>query len=167
MPGPARHRAAAFALIAGLCAVAASGCSNADFDAVKSYKNFLEDAKPSLQAMNRVREELMQVDSADDMLKKFRDELLPEVKKLSTLAKEHPTPEVKKLKTIHETLQSVMSAYAESTERLVKELDAAKQDEDRERALVTWGEDDEKFGANMAALVRDLESYLDKLRKGG
>lgn len=146
--------------------VACSGCGNSDFDAVKSYKNFLEDAKPSLQTMNRVREELMQVDSADDMLKKFRDELLPEVKKLSALAAEQETPEVKKLAKIHETLQSVLKKYSDSTEALVKELDAAKQDEDRERALVNWGEDDEKFGSGMASLVRDLERYLEQLRKG-
>ena len=144
-----------------------TACGNADFDAVKEYKAFLEDAKPSLQAMNRVREELMQVDSPDDTLSKFRDELLPEVKKLSALASEQASPEVKKLKTIHETLQSVLSNYANSTQTLVDALDAAKGDEDREKALLSWGEDDEKFGSDMASLVQDIETYLDKLRKGG
>ena len=154
-------------MAAAAVALSTAGCGNADFDAVKNYKAFLEDAKPSLQAMNRVREELMQVDSAEDMQKKFRDELLPEVKKLSSLAQAHPTPEVKKLKAIHETLQSVLNNYAESTGELVDALDKAEKDEDREKALVEWGEHDEKFGSNMASLVSDLESYLDKLRKGG
>lgn len=142
-----------------------TACGNANFDAVKNYKEFLSDAKPSLQAMNRVREEFMHVDSAEDTLIKFRDELLPEVKKLSTLAQEHPTPSVKKLKAIHETFQSVLSKYANSTEDLVEALNEAKKDEDREKALITWGGEDERFGSSMAALVRDLEDYLDELRK--
>lgn len=142
-----------------------ASCGNSAFDSVKNYKEFLSGAKPSLQAMNRVREELMQVDSAEDMLSKFKDELLPEVKKLASLAQKHPTPDVKKLKMIHETFQSVLSKYADSTEELVNALDKAKKDEDREAALVAWGGEDEKFGSSMAALVRDLEAYLDKLRK--
>ena len=146
--------------------LALSGCGNADFDAVKRYKDFLQDAKPSLQAMNRVREQLMRVNSPEDMLLKFRDELLPQVKNLRDLAKKHPDPEVKKLKQIHETLRSVLGNYAESTDNLVKSLNEAKSDEDREAALVSWGGEDEKFGSNMAKLVNDLESYLDKLRKG-
>jgi len=154
------------AVLALVGAASLSGCGNADFTAVKAYKSFLEDAKPSLQKMNRVREELFQVESSEEMLGKFRDELLPEIEKLAKLAKEHPDPEVKKLKAIHETLRSVLAQYSEATAALVEELEKATKDEEREKSLVTWGEADGKFGTDMSTLVQDLEAYLDKLRKG-
>lgn len=141
-------------------------CGNAEFSAVKSYKTFLEEAKPSLQAMNRVRQELFTVDDSDEMLGKFRDDLLPAVQKLAKLAADQPEPDVSKLKTIHETLRSVLASYVTSTDELVTALEKATKDEDREHALVAWGEADGKFGSDMASLVRDLEAYLDKLRKG-
>ncbi|GEM_PF-3591974 len=153
------------AIVSFVAIAIVAGCGNADFDAVKSYKVFLEGAKPSLQAMNRVREELFQVASTDEMLAKFRDELLPQVEKLEKLAKDQEDPEVKKLETIHTTLRSVLSRYAEATQTLVDELEKAKKDEDREKALVDWGQEDEKFGSSMQSLVRDLEAYLDKLKK--
>ena len=161
-----RHVRRSMVALAWLGAVGIGGCGNADFAAVKAYKVFLEDAKPSLQKMNSVREQLFLVESPEEMLGKFRDELLPEVDRLAKLAKDHPDPEVKKLKTIHSTLRSVMQRYSEATARLVEELEKATKDEEREKALVTWGEADGKFGSDMAALVEELEQYLDKLRKG-
>jgi len=44
-------------------------------------------------------------------------------------------------------------------------LTAAKDDREREAALVTWGEFDQKFGADMSSLVKELEDYLEAQMK--
>lgn len=155
-------------------AAALSACGGPDFEAVTQYKLFLEKAKPSLTKMNQVREDLFQISDPNEMLTKFRDQLLPEVERLSKLADEHPTPEVSRLAEIHVTLRNVMKDYAVSTRTLVDRLEAAEKDPKRtgdeldsarEQALVGWGEDDQKFGGHMAKLVADLSSYLDDQMK--
>ena len=153
-------------LISALLAVVlTASCGGPDFEAVASYKGFLEQAKPSLNKMNRVREDLFQLSDPAEVLPKFRDELLPEVNELSKLAKAHPTPEVKRLAEIHVTLRNVMRDYAESTAKLVEQLekveantkaDPAQRDKMREQAVISWGEGDQKFGSHMQTLAADL-----------
>ena len=152
-----------------------AGCGGPDFEAVAEYKGFLEQAKPSLNKMNRVREDLFQLSDPDDVLPKFRDELLPVVKQLNQLAKEHPTPETRRLAEIHVTLRNVLRDYADSTAKLVQRLEkiqaddsrdaADKGDEAREQAVIAWGEDDQKFGTHMETLAADLTRYLDDQMK--
>ncbi len=157
-----------------LVGVLVSGCGGPDFEAVANYKGFLEQAKPSLNKMNRVREDLFQLSDPAEVLPKFRDELLPEVKALSKLANEHPAPEVKRLAQIHMTLQNVMRDYTESTVKLVDQLEKveadtqsepAKRDKAREQAVISWGEGDQKFGSHMQSLAADLTRYLDDQMK--
>jgi len=152
----------------------AAGCGGPDFEAVASYKGFLEQAKPSLNKMNRVREDLFQLSDPAEVLPKFRDELLPEVRQLDRLAKKHPTPEVKRLAEIHVTLRNVMRNYSESTAKLVERLEKVeadatasptKRDQMREQAVISWGEDDQKFGSHMQSLATDLTRYLDEQMK--
>ncbi len=161
-------------VLAFVITVIAAGCGGPDFEAVASYKGFLEQAKPSLNKMNRVREDLFQLSDPDQVLPKFRDELLPEVKTLARLANEHPTPEVKRLAEIHVTLRNVMRDYSESTGKLVDRLekiaagdekDDSKRDRLREQAVISWGEDDQKFGSHMETLAADLTRYLDDQMK--
>ncbi|MCO4760939.1 MAG: hypothetical protein KC502_05505 [Myxococcales bacterium] len=181
-------------LILVVLALYLTGCGGPDFEAVKGYTVFLEGAKEPLQKMNRVREELFQLNEANEMAAKFKDDLLPEVKKLSKLAEDHETPEVKKLSEIHVTLRNVLKDYAADTQKLVDTLDKAQKaekdgvakakamtneakkteaeskahtaaDRAREQALVVWGESDQKFGSRMQSLVESLTKYLDKQMK--
>ncbi|MEY3014642.1 MAG: hypothetical protein RIT45_3377 [Pseudomonadota bacterium] len=140
-------------------------CGGPDFEAVKAYKGFLEEAKPSLTKMNRVRVDLFHVAEPSEMLAKFKSDLQPELARLSKLASEHPTPSTTRLAEIHTTLKKVLSDYNESTSKLVDRLGSAKDDRDREAALVAWGEADQKFGADMAKLVDQLTHYLDEQMK--
>lgn len=185
-----RHKRACALLIM----LVVAGCGGPDFEAIKGYKSFLEEAKEPLQKMNRVREELFQLSDPAEMQAKFKDDLLPAVKKLAKEAKDHETPEVKKLSEIHVTLRNVLKDYAEDTSKLVDALeDAAKREKDglasakklsdetartkseakahsdadraREAALVVWGEADQKFGSRMQDLVDSLTKYLDKQMK--
>ncbi len=140
-------------------------CGGPDFDAVRAYKSFLEEAKPSLTKMNGVRMELFNVGEPQEIFTKFRDGLLPEVKRLAKLAAEQPTPETTRLAEIHTTLKKVLADYAEATTKLVERLQSARDDRDREAALVAWGELDQKFGADMSKLVEELTAYLDAQMK--
>ena len=170
------------------------GCGGPDFEAVKSYTVFLEGAKEPLQKMNRVREELFQLNDPNEMVAKFKGDLLPALKKLAKLAEDHETPGVKKLSEIHVTLRNVLKNYAEDTNKLVAALETARREElaqmksakgigtpdarvaaesaaqtnadrAREQALVLWGEADQKFGSRMQELVESLTKYLDKQMK--
>lgn len=152
-------------MLAALALSVLTACGGPDFEAVKGYKTFLEEAKPSLTKMNRVRVDLFHVAEPDEMLAKFKTDLLPEVNRLSKLAADHPTPGTTALAEIHTTLKKVLADYSEATSTLVTRLGAAKDDRDREAALVQWGESDQKFGADMAKLVDQLTAYLDKQTK--
>lgn len=177
------------ALVALLLGVSLVACSNPEFDAVAEYKVFLEQARPSLNEMNKVRDELFNitdaspdgedqkiVDLVNHMLDLFKDDLLPEVVKLADLAESQPRPGVIKLADIHSRLQLVLRNYADSTGKLVERLEDAKSNASRgaakeaealkqlETALVSWGEADQKFGANMSRLVDDLKKFLDDLK---
>ena len=128
------------------------------------------------------------------MVDKFKNDLLPAVKKLSKLAEDHETPNVKALSEIHVTLRNVLKDYTENTDKLVEALEAAQREEEakvksakglgspeartkaeaaahtnadraREQALVVWGEADQKFGSRMQSLVESLTKYLDKQLK--
>ncbi len=153
----------------------ATACGRgAEFDAVREYKVFLEEAKPSLVAMNKAREELFQLDSPDKMLPLFKDKLLPLVDKLSKLAADQKKPDGK-LGDIHANLAATLSAYAKATHDLVDKLaddkkgaaekSAAAKSDDQEKAVVNWGVSDQKFGKSMTQLVNDLTEYLDRLKK--
>ena len=171
-----------------------AGCGGPDFEAVKGYTVFLEGAKEPLQKMNRVREELFQLNDPNEMVVKFQKDLLPAVKKLAKLAEDHETPGVKKLSEIHVTLRNVLKDYAADTTKLVAALEVAQKEEtagvksakglgdaeartkaeaaahtnadrSREQALVVWGEADQKFGSKMQNLVESLTKYLDKQMK--
>lgn len=139
------------------------GCGSPEFDDVREYKLFLEKAKPFLTGMNKAREDLYQVNDPDQMLPLFRDHLLPQIDSLNKAAAEQRVPPGK-LGDIHATLQGTVSRYVESTKRLVDKLKSGK-DEDRETAIVMWGEDDQKFGKAMTGLVNDLSAYLGELKK--
>lgn len=138
-------------------------CASHEFDDVRDYKLFLEKAKPSLTGMNKAREDLYQVNDPDQMLPLFRDSLLPQVEQLNKTAAEQKAPGGK-LGDIHGNLQGVLSRYAEATKNLVEKLKSTK-DEDREQAIVAWGESDQKFGKEMTGLVNDLSAYLAELKK--
>ncbi len=148
-------------LALGLLGLAA--CGSHEFDDVRQYKVFLEGAKPALTGMNKAREDLYQVNDPEQMLPLFRDSLLPHVEALSKAASEQKVP-AGKLGDIHQTLQSTLTKYAESTKKLVEHLKSAKEDE-REQAIVAWGEEDQKFGKSMSGLVNDLSAYLSDLKK--
>jgi hypothetical protein len=145
-------------VVAGLAA-----CGNDEVAAVSKYKEFLEKAKPHLAAMTRVREDLFNLNDLDRVLPIFRDDLLPRLRALGKLAREQPTPTSPRLAEIHGRLCSVVEGYTERTLRFTQHLDKASSDEERERALVVWGEDDQKFGKEMQALVDELKQYLDTL----
>ena len=97
------------------------------------------------------------------MLPLFRDSLLPRIQELSKAANDEKVP-AGKLGDIHQGLQQTLARYAESTKKLVDQLKSAKDDE-REQAIVQWGEDDQKFGKSMSGLVNDLSAYLNELKK--
>ncbi|MBI5608876.1 MAG: hypothetical protein HY902_08335 [Deltaproteobacteria bacterium] len=156
-----------------LVALALSGCGNDEFDQVRSYKEFLVKAKPSLQSMNKVREELYNADSVDTMIAKFEFGLLPNVQTLHDLTEAEQVPEGK-LKEVHDQLKTTMDAYLTATKSLVTTLKGAKTahkaDEAAfygavEKALLEWGSKDKDFGDKMSNLVSDLNAYLDKLVK--
>jgi hypothetical protein len=150
------------AALTAFTVVALSGCSSPEFNAVREYKLFLENAKPALVAMTEARKELFEVNNPDKMLPLFRDKLLPQVKELERLSAEQAPP-IGKLGEIHNSLRETLETYSRSTERLVKKLQTAKE-EDREAILVMWGEDDGKFGQQMALLVDELSRYLDSVK---
>lgn len=183
-----------FSLFAVIAAGFFTGCGGPDFEAVKGYTVFLKGAKEPLQKMNRVREELFQLNDPNEMVTKFKKDLLPAVKKLAKLAEGHDTPSVKKLSEIHVTLRNVLKDYAADTGTLVTALETARKEEKaavksakglgdpdartkaetaahtngdraREQALVVWGEADQKFGSKMQGLVEALTKYLDKQMK--
>lgn len=159
------RRFALRSLLAATLLFALPACGGPDFEAIRGYKGFLEEAKPSLTKMNRVRVDLFHVAEPSEMLAKFKTDLLPEVARLSKLASDHPTPGTTQLAEIHTTLKKVLSDYNEETTKLVDRLGSAKDDRDREAALVAWGESDQKFGADMAKLVEQLTRYLDEQTK--
>lgn len=146
-----------------LSLLALAACGSHEFDDVRQYKLFLEKAKPALTGMNKAREDLYQVNDPEQMLPLFRDSLLPRVEELSKAANDEKVPSGK-LGDIHQGLQTTLSRYAESTTKLVDRLKSAKEDE-REQAIVAWGEDDQKFGKSMSGLVNDLSTYLAELKK--
>lgn len=150
-------------MLLGCLGVAIAGCNSREFDAVKEYKVFLEKAKPSLAAMNKSREELYQLSDPEQMLPLFRDKLLAQVEELRQLAKDQAPPETY-LGKIHIELQQTLDRYAESTKHLCERL-KSKSDDEREQAIILWGEDDQKFGREMSGLVDNLSQYLDKLKK--
>lgn len=149
--------------IAALAMLSLSACASHEFDDVRQYKVFLEGAKPALTGMNKAREDLYQVNDPEQMLPLFRDSLLPRIEELSKAANDERVPSGK-LGDIHQGLQQTLTRYAESTKKLVERLKSAKDDE-REQAIVQWGEDDQKFGKSMSGLVNDLSSYLNDLKK--
>lgn len=156
-----------------LAALALSGCGNEEFDQVRSYKEFLVKAKPSLQSMNKVREELYNADGVETMIVKFEVGLLPNIQTLHDLTEAEQVPEGK-LKEVHGQLKTTMDAYLTATKALVTTLKGAKAaskgDEAAyygtvEKALLEWGSKDKDFGDKMSNLVSDLNAYLDKLVK--
>ncbi len=155
------HRSLMALLTVGLLTLAA--CGSHEFDDVRQYKLFLEGAKPALTGMNKAREDLYQVSDPEQMLPLFRDSLLPRIEELNKAASAEKVPNGK-LGDIHQGLQTTLSRYAESTKKLVDRLKSAKEDE-REQAIVQWGEDDQKFGKSMSGLVNDLSAYLGELKK--
>ena len=88
---------------------------------------------------------------------------MPRIEELNKAASAEKVPSGK-LGDIHQGLQTTLSRYAESTKKLVDRLKSAKEDE-REQAIVQWGEDDQKFGKSMSGLVNDLSAYLGELKK--
>ena len=159
---PAVARRTVLAIFA-LSLLSLAACGSHEFDDVRQYKLFLEKAKPALTGMNKAREDLYQVNDPEQMLPLFRDSLLPRVEELSKGANDEKVP-AGRLGDIHQGLQQTLSKYAESTKKLVDRLKSAKEDE-REQAIVQWGEDDQKFGKSMSGLVNDLSTYLGDLKK--
>ena len=164
---------AAAVVLALLVALLTTGCGNDEFDQVRSYKEFLVKAKPSLQGMNKVREELYNADSVETMIAKFDAGLLPNIQTLHDLTEAETVPDGK-LKEVHAQLKATMDAYLEATKTLVTKLKGAKtahKNDDAgyygavEKALLEWGTKDKDFGDKMSNLVSDLNSYLDKLVK--
>ncbi len=156
-----------------LATLALSGCGNDEFDQVRSYKEFLVKAKPSLQSMNKVREELYNADGVETMIVKFEVGLLPNIQTLHDLTETEQVPEGK-LKEVHDQLKTTMDAYLTATKTLVTALKGAKaasKGDDAvyystvEKALLEWGSKDKDFGDKMSNLVNDLNAYLDKLVK--
>ena len=158
-----RRRLPLALVLLALSGWALPACGSHEFDDVREYKLFLEKAKPSLTAMNKAREDLYQVNDPEQMLPLFRDGLLPQIESLNKLAGDEKMP-AGKLGDIHQNLQGTLSRYVESTKRLVERLKSVKED-DREQAIVMWGEDDQKFGKQMSSLVNDLSAYLNELKK--
>lgn len=144
-------------------ALLSAGCSSRELDAVRDYKVFLEKAKPSLTAMNKARQDLYDLNDPEKMLGLFKDQLLPQVAQLKQIADAQVKP-ADKLGDIHETLKATLQHYDESTRLLVERLNSPSEDA-REKAILAWGVDDQKFGKDMTGLVNDLSKYLDELKK--
>ncbi|MSQ84347.1 MAG: hypothetical protein EXR77_15920 [Myxococcales bacterium] len=160
-------RAAAWLLAVALT-LTAVGCTNPEFEHVRSYKEFLNRAKPPLQAMNKVRQELYEADDIDAMLVKFDTGLLVNIEELRHLADSEKMPGGK-LGELHDRLRKVMDDYVNATQSLVKRLKLAKKtnnDDEIQRAILDWGTKDKEFGDHMFKLVTDLNYYLDRLVKG-
>lgn len=150
--------------LGGLLAMAlASGCSSREVDSVREYKVFLDKAKPSLTAMNKARQDLYDLSDPDKMAGLFKDQLLKQVDELKKVADEQPKPEGK-LGDIHSSLQATLLRYDESTRKLVEQLKSPNEDV-REKAILAWGVDDQKFGKEMTGLVNDLSKYLEDLKQ--
>lgn len=146
-----------------LTACLLAGCSSHEVDSVREYKVFLDKAKPSLTAMNKARQELYDQADPDKMAGLFKDQLLKQVGELKKVADEQPKPDGK-LGDIHGALQGTLLRYEESTRKLVDRLKSPVEEE-REKAILDWGTDDQKFGKEMTSLVNDLSKYLDELKK--
>jgi hypothetical protein len=140
-----------------------SGCSSHEVDSVREYKVFLDKAKPSLTAMNKARQDLYDLSDPDKMAGLFKDQLLKQVDELKKVADEQPKPEGK-LGDIHASLQATLLRYDESTRQLVDHLKSPNEDV-REKAILAWGVDDQKFGKEMTGLVNDLSKYLEDLKQ--
>ena len=160
---PARIAGVAARLASGLALALTLGCSSPELEAVRSYRDFLERAKPSLLAMNQARQELYDLNEPDKMPAKFEEKLLPQIKAFSELADKEPKVPGK-LGEIHEGLKTALRDYAKATQELTAKLKTTK-DEDREKALLAWGQEDQKFGKQMALLVDDLSRHLDSLKQ--
>lgn len=146
------------------------GCSNAEFDQVRGYRDFLKTAEPELRTMNRVREQLVAADDVDAMLGLFQAGLLPVVQRLHDNVDAQKAPDGK-LGEIHGQLRTAMDEYTKATNALVDRIKAAKKNgsDDKklaaelERAILEWGAKDKEFGDRMTQVVSDLNAYLDKL----
>lgn len=146
------------------------GCSNAEFDQVRGYRDFLKQTEPKLRSMNRVRERLVGAEDVDRMLQLFEDDLVTVVQELQSAANAQPAPEGR-LGDIHGQLKTAMDDYLKATTNLVTRIKAAKKggaDEKKlaaelEKAILEWGAKDKEFGDRMTQLVSDLNGYLDKL----
>ena len=119
LPALAR-RLAWLALTLGL-ALTLAGCANPEFEQVRGYKEFLGKARPQLQAMNKVRQELYEADDIDAMLTKFDTGLLVNIEALRHLADTEKAPEGK-LGELHGALRKTMDDYVNATAGLVKLL---------------------------------------------
>ncbi len=149
------------------CAGWLIGCANPEFEQVRNYKEFLNSARPQLQAMNKVRQELYEADDIDAMLTKFDTGLLVNIEGLRHLADTAKAPEGK-LGELHQALRQNMDDYVVATSALVKRLKSAKKsgnDDEIQRAILDWGAKDKAFGDQMFKLVTDLNHYLDQLVK--
>ena len=149
-------------------AIATSACGNAEFEQVRGYKEFLTKARPPLQAMNKVRQELYEAEDLDAMLIKFDTGLLANIETLQALADAESVP-AGKLGDLHGALKKNMGDYVTATKRLVKRLKDAKMADNMDeiqRAILEWGAKDKEFGDQMSKLVGDLNGYLDHLVKG-
>ena len=156
VPGPA-------AWLLACTVVVTAGCANADMDAVRSYKDFLDRSKPARLAMNQARQDLYDLNEPEKMPAMFNDKLLPQIEQYSALADKEPTPPGK-LGSIHEGLKAALKTYAGATKQLVDRLKSGSDDE-REKALLAWGQDDRNFGKQMESLVDDMKKHLDDLRR--
>ncbi len=153
--------------LALVCGLWTAGCANPEFEQVRNYKEFLNSARPQLQAMNKVRQELYEADDIDAMLTKFDTGLLVNIEGLRHLADTAKAPEGK-LGELHQALRKNMDEYVTATAALVKRLKAAKKtgnDDEIQRAILDWGAKDKAFGDQMFKLVTDLNHYLDQLVK--
>ncbi len=149
--------------LALLTACLLAGCSSPEVDSVREYKVFLDKAKPSLTAMNKARQELYDQADPDKMAGLFKDQLLKQIGELKKVADDQAKPDGK-LGDIHAALQGTLLRYEVSTRKLVDRLKSPVEEE-REKAILDWGTDDQKFGKEMTALVNDLSKYLDELKK--
>jgi len=165
------QRARGIAVVVACVAVAAvalGGCGNAEFNHVRDYKVFLDKARPSLQAMNKVRQELYDAEDVDAMLAKFESGLLSHVETLQALADAETVP-AGKLGELHDRLKQTVGDYVAATKVLVKRLKEAKRTDnfdEIQRAVLEWGAKDKEFGDHMFKMVGDLNAYLDHLVKG-
>jgi hypothetical protein len=164
---PVRAWLAARATLVAVAAIGLLGCGGKEFDGVRNYKVFLEKARPALTAMNKAREELYQLENPDLMLPRFKDDLLPQIEALKNLADAQNGAATKpegKLGEVHRDLRATLDRYHESTKKLADKL-KSRDEEERESAVLVWGEQDQAFGREMTRLVDELTKYLDGLSK--